>query len=125
VKIPHVLKIDRETFRVVYGDAAKAVGEPGGAVAGCCDPGKRLITLNANLRTDHALRKRTFFHEVVHALDMTYGLSLGHGQIDRLGQALANFFQDNEVSFPTRPVLGAIRRAPETPRAESRTARSR
>ncbi len=97
MKIPHRLIVDREEYRVVYGSTEKAGGKSGDG--GICDTKKRLITLCPDLRTDRPDLERVFWHEVLHGLDEVRRIGLTHGQIDRLGKALAIFAADNGLEF--------------------------
>lgn len=108
MKIPNSVQVDRETYKVVYGDPDQdGCGEStGDGSLGSCSTTLRVIKLRPSLLRDKRLRIWTFFHELAHAMNWEYGLRLNHAQIDRLGRALAYLAEDNGMAFATRALAG-------------------
>jgi hypothetical protein len=90
--------IDGEKFRLVYGNPTKENGARQ-KLDGVLSPRKRLITIDASLRTNESERDETFWHEVMHGLDNKRKLGLSHKQVEALGRALAVFAKENRLEF--------------------------
>ncbi len=97
MRVRHTHKIGRQTFKLAY---RAAFDENGNPKAGLCDWASRTILVTPALRKDKNEHDRTVWHEIIHAINWEYGLSIGHHTIERLSIAIANYAEDNGLDYP-------------------------
>lgn len=82
---PKELILGTLAYEVLFKHLKHNVGET--------DPNKKTISIEVHV--DDLERFSTFIHEVLHMIDIEYGIKLKHAQIYALERALTRFFMDN------------------------------
>ncbi len=90
MRIPDSVKVGPYVYRICQ---PESVTSGSSALYGQADHEQHVIQIGAKFPPDKQLV--TFFHEVLHALDVAYRLKLSEGQVDVLACVLVQFLKDN------------------------------
>ena len=94
MKIPEVVKIGAYDYKVVEVD--KLVHE-GKELLGLCDRENNVISLLKGMKPKK--EKEVFIHECLHAIEESYGITLGEKKVNLLGLAIMALISDNKLRF--------------------------
>lgn len=92
MRIPKKVKIGAYNYTVVYKDDLR---EDGHSVWGLCDANNNKIYLKKGMTGRRKLE--VFIHEALHAIEDSYGVSLGEKKVNVLGLAIMALFTENKL----------------------------
>lgn len=87
-RYPKTLIIKGEEWRIAWVDRIE-----GADVLGLCDPSNRIIYIKNKQSAKQTFL--TYLHEVLHALEMEYDISISHRAVYKLEVAIHSFLMDN------------------------------
>lgn len=90
--IPSHVKVKNVTYEILWTDEF-----PENAFYGQCDGLTKQIIIQKGLSKKQTLR--TFYHELLHAIDFEYKVKIPHRLINKLEIPLLNLFLSNGLSF--------------------------
>lgn len=97
---PRLVEIGKATYHVVFMDNLPK------KILGMCDPRNKLILISS--KQDAEEMHATYWHEVLHAIEIEFNCSLGHPRIRKLEwaivQVLAQFPSEHKEPASEKPV---------------------
>ena len=94
MRIPKKIKIGPYTYDVVYKDN---LTHENNKLWGLCDRESHNIYLQKKM--DAQKKKEVLLHECLHAIEESYGITLGENKVNQLGLALLALIYDNKLKF--------------------------
>lgn len=92
MNIPRKVKVGPYTYTVVR---KREIKEEGKEMLGLCDREKHAIYMTSGM--EKKKEKEVFLHECLHAIEDSYGISLGENKVNVLGLALMALIDDNKL----------------------------
>ena len=94
MNIPETIKIGAYDYKMIEEDKLKLDGKD---VWGYCDREQNKIYMQKGMKSKK--EKEVFLHECLHAIEESYGISLGERKVNILGLALMALISDNKLRF--------------------------